>query len=311
LTQSVRDFANITRSINTQSESVTESYTKVIDGVNVTISKTMEVAKATDVVAAYKAIIDKTKNFATNLKALKAAGLNGQLFAQIVSAGVDAGGETAAAIVAGGADTIASLNDLFGQLDDTATQITATSTDIMYQAGLDITNSFIDGLVAEDARLTAAAKSLAEKFNTAFKAALDIAAPSSGAAGGTGAQVAKPFIVGEVPGTPSAGTAVGTATTGTGGTPTVTIPTFVKDYFSISGLMSSGLGLSVGEAAKFLQVSQTMANTPFMNTTIADRAAGDWYVTVNAGLGTNGQDVATQIVSAIQQYKRTNGDFSL
>jgi hypothetical protein len=180
----------------------------------------------------------------------------------------------------------------------------------MYQTGLDITNSFIEGLVAEDARLTAAAKSLAEKFNTAFKAALDIAAPSSGAAGGTGAQIAKPFIVGEVPGTPSAGTAVGTATTG-GGAATVTMPTFVKDYFSMSGLMSSGLGLSVGEAAKFLQVGQTMANTPFVNTTTADRAAGDWYVTVNAGLGTNGQDVATQIVSAIQQYKRTNGDFNL
>jgi hypothetical protein len=315
LVQSVRDFGNITSAINTQSESVTESYTKVIDGVNVTISKTMEVAKATDVVAAYKAIIDKTKNFATNLKALKTAGLNGQLFAQIVSAGVDAGGETAAAIVAGGADTIASLNDLFGQLDDAATTISATSTDIMYQTGLDITNSFIDGLMAQDTALQTAATNLATNFNNAFKNALDIAVPSSGAAGGAASSVAKAFNAGQVPSGAGAGGAVGTAVvTGVVGqeTPTVTMPTFVKDYFSISGLMSSGLGLSVGEAAKFLQVGQTMANTPYVNTAMADRLSGATVnVTVNAGLGTNGQDVATQIVSAISQYQRTNGNFQL
>jgi hypothetical protein len=273
----------------------------------------MEVAKATDVVAAYKAIIDKTKNFATNLKALKAAGLNGQLFAQIVSAGVDAGGETAAAIVAGGADTIASLNDLFGQLDDTATTIAATSTDIMYQTGLDITNSFIDGLMAQDTALQNAASTLATNFNNAFKNALDVAVPSSGGAGGGGGAVANVFENANIPSTTTSGAALGDAIVAGVLNPIQTVVEKVTTASqNVADLLPSYMGYEKSALAGMTVAAPSVQSfapgtlPAYMSAEIAAMSP-TYNLTVNAGMGSNGKDIGLTIVQALSQYERTNG----
>lgn len=169
---SVLGFGNITSALQQTKNAVIQTSTQIIDGVSVTISKSVDEIQTADLVGEYKKILDKTKDFAKNLKALKAAGLDSGLFAQIVDAGVESGGATAAAIIAGGGDTITELNSLFADLQTTGSDIAALTTDIMYANGGDIVNGFIDGLLAEDAKLKKAASDMAATFSVTFTDAI-------------------------------------------------------------------------------------------------------------------------------------------
>jgi hypothetical protein len=173
----VLGFGNITGLLKQQSETITETSTKIIDGISVTFSKTFEKITSTNLVDEYKKIIDKTKTFAANLKALKDQGLNKDLFAQIVGAGVDVGGETAAALAAGGPDIIAELNGLYDQLQTVSSQVAETTAVVMYNNGQDVTGGFIEGLIAEDNNLadtaTAIATLFADTFETSLTSAMD------------------------------------------------------------------------------------------------------------------------------------------
>lgn len=170
-------FGNINGLLEKQTNTVTETFTRMVNGIQVATSRTFEQITSGGLVDNFKKVIDKTKAFAKNLIELKRLGLNGQLFKQIVEAGVDAGGDTAQAIADGGAATVGELNDLFGQLNDLGGQVAAASTDIMYQAGEDVMNSFIQSLLDQDAALVSTAQRLAESFANAFRNALTSLAP--------------------------------------------------------------------------------------------------------------------------------------
>lgn len=177
ISSDVLSFGNINKMLDTQTKTVTETFTRMVNGIQVVSSRSFEQVVGNGLVDNFKKVIDKTKAFAKNLIELKRLGLNGQLFKQIVQAGVDAGGDTAQAIADGGQATVTELNDLFGQLNDLGGQVAAASTDVMYQAGEDVMNSFIQSLLDQDAALEATAVSLATKFAEAFKNTLATLSP--------------------------------------------------------------------------------------------------------------------------------------
>lgn len=168
----VLSVGNLTGLLDQQSRTVTESFTQMVNGIKVVVSKSFEEITQGGLVDNFKKVIDKTKAYAKNLIELKRLGLNGQLFKQLVDAGVDGGSEAAQAIADGGQATVLELNSLFGELNDLGSQIAETSTDIMFAAGEDTMNSFIAGLLAQDAELEATAISLADKFASAFRSRL-------------------------------------------------------------------------------------------------------------------------------------------
>lgn len=168
----VLSVGNLTGLLETQSRTVTESFTQMVNGIKVVVSKSFEEITQGGLVDNFKKVIDKTKTYAKNLIELKRLGLNGQLFKQLVDAGVDGGSEAAQAIADGGQATVTELNSLFGELNNLGSQIAETSTDIMFNAGEDTMNSFIAGLLAQDAALEATAISLAEKFAATFQSRL-------------------------------------------------------------------------------------------------------------------------------------------
>lgn len=170
-------LGDVTTLLDKQTRTVTETFTRMVDGVTVATTRSFDEITQGGLVDNFKKVIDKTKAFAKNLIELKRLGLNGQLFKQIVSAGVDAGGDTAQAIADGGAATVTELNDLFGQLNDLGGQVAAASTDIMYQAGEDVMNSFIQSLLDQDKALEDTATSLATKFAEAFRNTLVALSP--------------------------------------------------------------------------------------------------------------------------------------
>jgi hypothetical protein len=173
----VLSFGNINDLLDQQTNTVTETFTRMVDGIQVATTRSFEQVTSGGLVDNFKKVIEKTKAYAKNLIELKRLGLNGQLFKQIVDAGVDAGGATAQAIVAGGASQVTELNALFGELNDLGGKVAAESTDVMYAAGEDVMNSFIQSLLDQDAALQATAITLAESFANAFRNKLVSLAP--------------------------------------------------------------------------------------------------------------------------------------
>ena len=176
ITSGVMGLLGITNLLETTSKSVTETVSTIINGIQVATTKTFDVVSSGGLVDNFQKLVDKTKAFAKNLVDLKKLGLNKQLFAQLVNAGADAGGATAEALIAGGADTIQALNSLYNELALSAGDIAANATDTLYEVGQQvISNGFIEGLLSQDSELQRAAQTLADAFASTFQTQLQLA----------------------------------------------------------------------------------------------------------------------------------------
>ena len=176
ITAGVTGLVSITNLLETTSKSVTETVSTIINGISVATTKTFDVVSSGGLVDNFQKLVDKTKLFAKNLIDLKKLGLNKQLFAQLVNAGADAGGATAEALVAGGADTISALNSLYNELALSAGDIAATATDTLYEVGQQVvSNGFIEGLLSQESELQRAAQTLADAFASTFTTQLQLA----------------------------------------------------------------------------------------------------------------------------------------
>ena len=129
-------------------------------------------SKADLLVDGYRAVVERTREFVTNLKALKALGLDPQLFNQLVQAGVAAGGETAQALVDGGSETVTEINSLFGELDALGMELGENTAQVMYGQGESFVTGIVDGLDSQLEQLESMADSLADSFTTTFEEVL-------------------------------------------------------------------------------------------------------------------------------------------
>jgi len=161
---------NLASLLETQTRSVTTSVTKIVDGFSVTTKRTVdEVIGSKGVVGKLQAVVAKTKAFAQQLTSLKALGLDKDLFTQIVQAGPDVGGELAKEILDGGSDSVKALNTTFKELQDVTAGVAEQTAVVMYNAGVEVAGGLVNGLLAQEASLIAAAKTLADAFNTAYQ----------------------------------------------------------------------------------------------------------------------------------------------
>lgn len=171
---------NITTLLQSKTEQITQSVTKMVGNITVITSKTIEQVTGTgagDLVSSFTNILAKTKAFAEQLKQLRALGLDKNLYQQIVEAGVDAGGQTAKAIIEGGAGTVGELNSIFDQLNMAGAEIAKSSAEVMFGAGVDMTDGLINGLISQEQKLVDTATQLAQSFMTAFNSQVNIATP--------------------------------------------------------------------------------------------------------------------------------------
>ena len=186
----------------------------------------------------FAGILEKTRAFAANLKTLQSEKLDKGLFAQIVNAGVDTGGATAAALVSAGQAGVNSLNETATALSDIAGGIGQTASEVAFGSGADVTQSLINGLKSKDNALKAVATMLGVSFKTAFgkasKGKLDMTKAVKGV--GVASDLVAPLIAGA-----------------------------------------------------------SSSNSNQVN------------VTVNAGMGADGNSIAKALVTTLKKYERTNG----
>lgn len=138
---------------------VTRSYEETVD---VTQDKTKGLLDG------FREMAAKARGFAENLQKLKALGLDSMLFNQLVEAGVEAGGETAQALVDGGSETITEINSLFQEIDDIGKDLGEQVAETMYGAGIDMSMGLLDGIASERERLLELARDMADAFNAEF-----------------------------------------------------------------------------------------------------------------------------------------------
>lgn len=123
-------------------------------------------------VTGFQSVVDRTRKFVDNLKALRQLGLDPLLFNQLVEAGVEAGGETAQALIDGGAKTVTEVNGLFQELDSLGQELGEQTAQVMFGEGENFVDGIIQGIDSQIDNLEAAGETLAKSFTDTFEAQL-------------------------------------------------------------------------------------------------------------------------------------------
>ena len=130
--------------------------------------------KSQAILEGFRGLAEKARAFGENLRKLRALGLHGDLFQQLIDAGIDAGGATAQALVEGGADTINELNNLYKDIEAVGSSLGEEVAVSLYGTGIDLANGLLEGIRSKQAELENQARTMAEAFNQAFRAALSV-----------------------------------------------------------------------------------------------------------------------------------------
>jgi hypothetical protein len=123
--------------------------------------------------------LDAIRTFREQLAALAKMGLSADVYEQIASAGVDAGGATAEALLAGGKAAVDQVNGLQAGIASESAKLGQDSSRKLYQAGVDAATGLARGLASKSATLQQAANQLAANLETAVKRRLGIRSPST------------------------------------------------------------------------------------------------------------------------------------
>lgn len=109
------------------------------------------------------------RDFRNKIAALTRAKLNRTSLEQIIAQGVEAGGATASALVAGGAGAIGAVNQIQRDINTAATGLGADTAATFYDAGIAAQVGIVRGLTSDAAKLEAAAQRIARRIAATIK----------------------------------------------------------------------------------------------------------------------------------------------
>jgi hypothetical protein len=171
--RAVIEFANLASIMSNVGDEVTRTTSYMVGEFMITTTETVKsLANAETIISKYKDILGQTRAFADNLGKLKAMGISGDLYTQILAGGLEQGAAIAEALVAGGKASVDELNGVFGDLAAEGGKLGEQAAQVMYGAGIDLSDGLIAGLLSADEKLKKAAETLAKSFRTAFDTAI-------------------------------------------------------------------------------------------------------------------------------------------
>jgi hypothetical protein len=325
LTGSLR-LVSIFNSLKSQTE--TTMVTEVSEGVirlgntlkefGVTVTRTYEktidetAVKGEGLVTGFRNMAQKARDFAGNLQKLRDMGLDPQLFSELVQAGVEAGGETAQALVDGGSATILEINSLFSEINKLGAELGMDVGQTMYEAGQDMTFGLLDGIKSEQQQLYDEAKNLAQKFSEAFENNLNIAIDIPIKAAKEALEVADNAVQsaqmadianlikidGLIKGAKEAFDVVKTESTKIG-------IAFKQGVFE--ALRTDILAGKQFDLSGIVRGMSSAALIPAVGA-LGSSAVGNYFtLTVNAGMGADGSEIGQTIVNEILKFERSSG----
>ncbi|MFC4244952.1 phage tail tape measure protein [Gryllotalpicola reticulitermitis] len=147
-------------------------------------------ATGTAMVADLKNKVNGFKKFQTDMQTLSKWGLDKTSYQQLLNAFMQSGSTAQAdSLVQEGAGTVKQLATLQKQFTSSASALSTSAANTMYQAGVNTAAGLLDGLKSKNNEVTEAAKNLANQLTTQVKKALGIHSPSTVFRDEIGAQI--------------------------------------------------------------------------------------------------------------------------
>lgn len=172
--EAVMGFANLANLLSDSGAEITKTVSYMSGKIRITLTETVKgVSSATDIIKKFRDVVGQTKDFAKNLEILSSMNLSKGMYKQILDMGLEQGAAYAAALVAGGQTAVNDMNGLFAEQSEIAAQMGEKAAQVMYGAGLDLSNGLIEGILAADSELVKAAKTLAHSFKSAFMGGIE------------------------------------------------------------------------------------------------------------------------------------------
>lgn len=154
IASSLKDFGQAMADVSKADSDNTIKVIKTASGLVLTqISK-----GTTGVDAVTKQLRDRLatiRSFTANIQSLLAKGLNKTYVEQLLSAGPEAAGQTAALLATSGADQVASINDLYSQIGTASEVFGKSMADTFYGNSVDMAKALVKGASDEEASITA------------------------------------------------------------------------------------------------------------------------------------------------------------
>lgn len=151
---------------------------KMTDYASITGATSNSSTEGTSIDDYLKRRLQAIKDFNTNVKKLRAKGVNNDIIEDILNAGVEQGSNYARALAESDSKTIRSINSTQKQINAAAKAMGNTASDSMYKAGIDAARGLIKGLNSQKAALDKTAISVGNSMVKAIKKALKIHSPS-------------------------------------------------------------------------------------------------------------------------------------
>jgi len=255
-----------------------------------------------DLIAAFNAQAEEAKVFAERIKQLTEAGLSKENIAMVLAAGVKAGTAIADYLLVAGEDRIMKANNIVIGLKDVGDSLGALLGKTFYGAGVTLAQQIVAGLESQLKEVEAALKKLSD-----LKAARAYMAEVIKRTDSTTAPLATLNPKTIFPSSTTATTAPAEiAAVGRG---------FITDeqarslmerrglpFLASGGIVNKPTLAMIGEGGPEAVIPLNKSNQ-LSNSNI--------QITVNAGFGTDGKDVAQEIVDQLTRWQRRNGSLPL
>lgn len=222
----------------------------------------------------------KASEFGNKVQDLLRMGLNERAITQVLSAGADAGIKIANEIIAGGMTIVNQVNSLVDATQSLADQVGEAGAKLFYEAGVTQGQALVDGIISA---IRSAGFIIDETGKiTSPVANVPVAAPTQ-----TPAAIVKKPAASATTTAPKLTTAQNAA---------------LKKLTSIPMMAAGGIVdkptlAMIGEAGPEAVVPLSRMG----------KTGGTYNITVNAGMGANGQMIGKEIVDAIKRYERSSG----
>lgn len=231
--------------------------------------------------------------FADKVKKLIVGGLSERAIQQVLDAGFEAGSKIADEIIAGGATMIEQVNTLVASVDSIANVIGEYGADVFYGEGVRQGEALVAGIRASLEAAKNELLALQRSLTTGETSPSVTATPPS--SGQLKQDIRKPILTNKQIASISKFTDPATRHY----TALATALNNKTIKLAKGGIVTGPTNALIGEAGPEAVIPLSGANSMGMGS--------NYYITVNAGIGTSGSQVGREIVDAIKKFEKTSG----
>jgi hypothetical protein len=284
------------RSAESKLDDARSAFSSFKNGIMDSVKGIVNFGKAVEEGDFFKNLTDQAASatdFATKVQKLIALGLSERGIQQVLDAGFEAGTKIADEIIAGGATMVQQINTLVSAVDIVAEQVGSYGADVFYGEGVRQGESLVAGIKAALSAAQAELKSIVDSLGTGETTTT-----------GAGAPTPKVEKKPKPKATLDLSRLTATATKAIANLPgpaarsyTALAQAYGLTKFAKGGIVMGPTNALIGEAGPEAVIPLNKAN-----------GMGNTYnLTINAGIGTDGNAVGRQIVDAIKRFEKTSG----